>query len=205
MTYDISKGINILIKRDNIFALLVNQLGFIEKINRPLSFETLLKIIINQQLSNIVANTLFLRLKELVNRTGGFTPSNILNIDPDKIREVGISYSKIDYIKNLSKEFINKPKFIEEWNKLDDEHAKIDIERLKGFGPWSSNIILLFCLGRPNIFPAGDATLIKAYKNIYKKNLDKKLTAIEWSVPYRSILALYFWKWVDNGMNELQK
>ena len=116
MTYDISKGINILIKRDNIFALLVNQLGFIEKKNRPLSFESLLKIIINQQLSNKVANTLFLRLKELVNRTGGITPSNILNIDSNKIREVGISYSKIDYIKNLSKEFINKPKFIEEWN-----------------------------------------------------------------------------------------
>ena len=95
--------------------------------------------------------------------------------------------------------------FIDGLKELDDENAKIQIEKLKGFGPWSSNIILLFYLDRIDIFPEGDTTLIKAYKNIYKKELDKKLTAINWAIPYRSILALYFWKWVDNGMHPLKK
>ena len=205
MAYDFHKGINTLIRRDKIFNLLVNQLGFIKKKKRNLNFEVLLKIIINQQLSNKVANTIFLRLKKLLTLSEEITPSCILGLESNKIREVGISFSKISFIKDLSKELIKKPKFIDVMKELDDENAKIQIEKLKGFGPWSSNIILLFYLDRIDIFPEGDTTLIKAYKNIYKKELDKKLTAINWAIPYRSILALYFWKWVDNGMHPLKK
>ena len=147
----------------------------------------------------------FLRLKKLLTLSEEITPSCILGLESNKIREVGISFSKISFIKDLSKELIKKPKFIDGLKELDDENAKIQIEKLKGFGPWSSNIILLFYLDRIDIFPEGDTTLIKAYKNIYKKELDKKLTAINWAIPYRSILALYFWKWVDNGIHPFKK
>lgn len=203
MAYEFHKGINTLARRDKKFNLLVNQLGFIEKKNRTLNFEALLKIIINQQLSNKVANIIFSRLKELVLTSETITPASILELESNKIREVGISFAKIDFIKNLAKEFTKNPEFINKWIKLDDDNAKIEIEKLKGFGQWSSNIILLFYLGRQDVFPVGDATLAKAYSCIYKRKLDSKLIEIKWAVPFRSILALYFWKWVDNGMIDL--
>ena len=55
-------------------------------------------------------------------------------------------------------------------------------------------------MGRIDIFPCNDATLQKAYNMIYEKKLSKNLSEINWAKPYRSILARYLWKWVDNGM-----
>ena len=80
----------------------------------------------------------------------------------------------------------------------------IEIQKLNGFGPWSGNIILLFYMGRPNVFPFGDTTLKKAYSNIYNQTLNKNLTELNWAEPYRSIVALYFWRWVDNGMIKIK-
>ena len=86
---------------------------------------------------------------------------------------------------------------------LEDQDLLVEIMKLKGFGPWSANIVLLFYLGRANVFPSGDNTLIKAYKHLYKVDLLNKPDHIEWASPYKSILSLYLWRWVDNGMKEL--
>jgi len=203
MSYDVKTGINNLIKRDSKFALLVNQLGLLKIENKNLTFESLLKIIINQQLSNKVANVIFLRLKDLFKSSKEITPDLILFANVDEMRNIGISFAKISFMKNLAKVFKENPEIIQNWSKLDDENAKIEIEKLKGFGPWSSNIILLFYLGRQDIFPFGDTTLKKAYLSIYRAPLNKDLKELDWARPHRSILALYFWKWVDNEMVEL--
>ena len=87
--------------------------------------------------------------------------------------------------------------------KTNDEDAKIEIQNLKGFGPWSANIILLFYLGRNDVFPYNDSTLQKAYYKIYGKHLSPNLLELNWARAYRSIIARYFLKWVDNGMKEL--
>ena len=183
--------------------MLNKQLGIIDLPRRKLTFESLLKIIINQQLSNKVANVIFQRLKELLQDPLEISYHAILNVKDTELRKVGISYSKIKFMKDLSIKFENNPNILSEWKKLSDNDAKIEIEKLNGFGPWSSNIILLFYLGRKDIFPQGDATLNKAYRIIYNKDLDKKLTQINWAKPYRSYLALYLWKWVDSGMKPL--
>ena len=203
MSSDVKIGINNLIKRDSKFALLVNQLGLLKIENKNLTFESLLKIIINQQLSNKVADVIFLRLQNLFKSSKEITPDLILCSNIDEMRETGISFAKISFMKNLAKVFQDNPNIIQNWVKLDDINAKMEIEKLNGFGPWSSNIILLFYLGRQDIFPYGDTTLKKAYLNIYKEHLSKELKELDWARPYRSILALYFWKWVDNGMVEL--
>lgn len=182
------------------FKQLFDQIGIINLPNRKLTFESLLKIIINQQLSNKVANVIFKRLKELLQDSLQISFHSILEVKDTELRKIGISYSKIKFMKDLSIKFENNPNMLSEWKKLSDDDAKNEIEKLNGFGPWSSNIILLFYLGRKDIFPQGDATLNKAYKIIFNKALDKKLTQINWAKPYRSYLALYLWKWVDSGM-----
>ena len=106
-------------------------------------------------------------------------------------------------MKETAKYFINYPNLIETWEKLDDKEAKKEIQKIKGFGPWSANIILLFYMGRHDVFPYHDSTLQKAYYEIYGKKLSQNLSEINWAKPYRSIVARYLWKWVDNGMKEL--
>ena len=106
-------------------------------------------------------------------------------------------------MKETAKHFIDYPYIIKKWENMNDEDAKIKIQELKGFGPWSANIILLFYMGRNNVFPYNDSTLQKAYFKIYGEKLSSNLSQIDWARPYRSIVARYLWKWVDNGAKKL--
>ncbi len=195
-----NKALEVLISKNNEFSSLVEQVGIINFKKRELTFEAMTKIIINQQLSNNVAIAIFNRLKSLFKNNVTISPENFIDLDDKKIRDQGISYNKIKYMKNLSSKLVNRPELFNNWFKIKDNDALKEIQKLNGFGPWSANIILLFYMGRPNIFPFGDATLQKAYYNIYKKKLKIDLKGLDWAKPYRSIIALYFWKWVDNGM-----
>ena len=197
---NLENGLKFLTNKNKNFSLLVKQIGLIEFTRRQLNFESLIRIIINQQLSNHVAKVIFSRLKDLSKNYDQITPDFIFNLEFEKLRNQGISTSKSKFIKDLSEEFLKSPDLIDEWFNLDDENALIEIQKLNGLGPWSGNIILLFYMGRPNVFPFGDTTLKKAYLNIYSKTLNKNLKELDWAQPYRSILALYFWRWVDNGM-----
>ena len=197
------KGIYFLKEKNLLFRKLVDKIGVIDFRINNLDFECLVKIIISQQLSNSVANKIFFRLKCLFPKNFCIKPTLIMKISDEDLRKTGISYSKITFIKGLANELINSPGLLNKWKKMDDKELLINIKKLNGFGDWSANIVLLFNLGRQNIFPLNDATLKKAYLNIYGSPLDKNLECLNWAKPYRSLVALYFWKWVDKGMIDL--
>ena len=194
--------IETLAERDKNFSKLVAQIGKIEFEKRDINFRTLAKIIINQQLSGNAADTIFGRLENLLECNGYTEPNQFLNIPDKDLRTIGISFSKIGFIKDLAKRLDGNPELIHSWNSLNDNEALEAIQKLKGFGPWSANIILL-SMGRKDVFPFDDTTLKKAYLNIYGKPLSKNLQEIDWAKPFRSFLARYFWRWVDEGMKEL--
>ena len=202
--YETKLVIENLATKNKKFSLIVKQIGFINLKKRDLNFEALLKIIINQQLSNQVADVIFLRLKNELSFSENIDPKTIMDIDPKVLRKLGISFSKISFMKEIASNITNSPNLLKSWENLDDENAFYEITKLKGFGPWSANIILLFYMGRNDIFPFNDSTLQKAYFKIYNKKLSKYLTEINWARPYRSFFASYLWKWVDNGMMELK-
>lgn len=201
---NLQKKINHLSSIDETFFNLYKQIGLISFTKRDLNFESLTRIIINQQLSSSAAKTIFSRFKKIFPNHEKLTPQLINEIKFETIREQGVSNSKTEYIKNLSMTFLEHPNLINSWKKLDDELALNEIQKIKGLGPWSANIILLFYMGRENIFPFGDTTLKKAFLNLYNKSLDKDLEELKWAEPFKSVVALYFWKWVDNGMIKLK-
>ena len=199
------KGVNTLKERNKFFELLFNQLGMIGFQPRKLDFESLVKIIVSQQLSNIAANSIFSKIKKIYPNDVILFPKKIIKTPDEKLRNAGISYSKIGFIKSLGFEIINNPRLFENWQKMRDEDLIKDIQRLNGFGDWSAKIILIFNIGRLDVFPYGDSTLRKAYKCIYNKNISSDLKEIKWARPYMTILSLYLWKWVDTGMRKLDK
>jgi len=163
-------------------------------------FLKLVRSIIGQQLSVKAATTIFDRFKKLFLKED-ITPGRILKMDKEKIRSCGISYSKIEYIKDLSQKVIDKTLDLEHINDLDNETIISNLTIVKGIGPWSAEMFLMFSLARPDIFSTGDSGLKNAIKKLYKiDELSKEdliTISAKWS-PYRTYACLVLWQSLDN-------
>tara|TARA_Y100000817_G_scaffold308546_1_gene296452 strand:+ start:238 stop:870 length:633 start_codon:yes stop_codon:yes gene_type:complete len=194
-------GIQFLKSKNEKFKKLEEIVGSFSYNSGTLNFESLVKIIINQQLSNNVATSIFNKLKSNFINTKTLTPQDLIKLRKSKFKDCGISKSKTGFIQNIAEELNNNPNLLQNWINMNDEKAFFEITKYKGFGPWSANIILLSCLGRQDILPYNDATIQKAILSLYgfklnKNNFDK----LNWAKPYRSIMCMYLWRWVDGGM-----
>ena len=124
---NIKLGIEELKQRNSTFDLLVQQLGIIEFQKRNLVFESLIKIVVNQQLSNSVAKVIFSRISDLFPNSKEISPEDIKGIDSLDLRGAGISNSKVGFIKSLADELIENPDLIKQWEGLDQEEALVEI------------------------------------------------------------------------------
>jgi DNA-3-methyladenine glycosylase II len=160
-------------------------------------FIDLIESIISQQLSIKAADTIFNRFKKLFPKEK-ITPIYLLKLNDKKIRECGISFSKIAYIKGIAQAIVNKEIDFIKLEKLDDEEVIQELVKLKGIGIWTAEMYLMFTLGRPDVFSAGDLGLQNAMIKLYKlEKKPKKETLIEisskWS-PYRTIASRILWR-----------
>lgn len=163
-------------------------------------FLKLVRSIIGQQLSVKAASTIYLRFEKLFPKNG-ITPEKILQLNKEKIRSCGISYSKIEYIKDLSQKVVDKHLDLENINSLDNETIIKNLTIVKGIGPWSAEMFLMFSLARPDVFSTGDLGLKNAIKKLYKldeiSNEDLLTISSKWS-PYRTYACMILWRSLDN-------
>jgi DNA-3-methyladenine glycosylase II len=153
----------------------------------------LCNLIIEQQISFKAAITI---KKKFANLIKSFSNKEIIKLDNDTIKSIGLSYRKVSYIKNILR-FFEEEKI--EFNKLDDEGITKKLCSIKGIGPWTAEMFLLFIFHRPDIFSFGDIALINSVKKNYgieNTSEIKKLTLM-WK-PYRSIASLLLWKSIEN-------
>ena len=158
---------------------------------------SLSNFIIDQQISFKAAITIKKRFAVVIQN---LSYVEILNLDNDKIQSIGISFRKVEYIKNVFSFFIeNEKRFID----LDAEKMKKELISIKGIGKWTTEMFLMFELGKPDIFSKGDIALINSVKKNYKMNdLDnKKLDNLikSWS-PYNSTASLLLWKSIEEKL-----
>jgi DNA-3-methyladenine glycosylase II len=150
-------------------------------------------LIIEQQISFKAAITIKKKFDDL---TKELSNRDILKLDNKKIQTIGISFRKVEYIKNIISFFENeKPNFSD----LDDNEISKKLCSIKGVGPWTAEMFLLFVFHRPDIFSFGDIALINSVKINYgiEKVNDVKKTSLKWK-PYRSIASLLLWKSIEN-------
>lgn len=168
---------------------------------RRCDLTSFVRTVINQQLSNKAAETIYSRLKSKC--CSQINSQNILNLKNDDYREIGISRLKQQYIEGLAELFVEYPEYIDHLKSLDDKCALKKLTSIRGLGLWSASILLLFYLRRPNIFAYGDNTINTAIMEIYDIDLIgapselDKLVSI-WS-PHNSTVNLILWSWVDSG------
>ena len=190
-------------KSDPILYKVIKTIGSLQNLpNRKGDnfFLDLIDAITSQQLSTKVADIIFERFKKLF-RNEKITPEAVLKIKDEKLREIGISFPKIKYIKDLSQKVKDKELDLYSLQSLKDEEVITELVKVKGIGKWTAEMFLIFTLKREDIFSHGDLGLNNAIKNIYKpqkysEEIVEQL-ASKWS-PYKSYASRILWKSLDN-------
>lgn len=182
---------------------LVPIISHIETVSLSVSkdpFSDLVEAIINQQLSEKAGRTIFTRFRTSF-PGGKLTPKNILGRSDQSLRDVGISWSKVSYIKSLADAVAQKRLILKKLDELDDEAVITELTKVKGVGRWTAEMFLMFSLGREDVFSYGDLGLRRAMAKLYKfrdypstKQMEKIVK--KWR-PYRTIVARMLWASLD--------
>ena len=182
--------------KDPILSELIEQYEDLELISRGDLFYTLIRSIIGQQISVKAASTVWSRLSEKV---GEIIPENILSRSIDELRNCGLSGKKVEYIRGISESWNDYSNY--EWEKMDDEQIVKKLIQLRGVGRWTAEMILIFTLLRPDIFPIGDIGMIRGIEKTYnsgeKMSIEEIYKISEKWKPWRTVACCYMWSAVD--------
>ena len=166
-----------------------------------LYFDVLVASIIGQQLSVKAADTIEARFRGLVS---ALTPESVRALDPTLMREQGLSHSKIAYIHNLADAFLAGDLDADELAELPEKDISQRLTAVKGIGPWTAEMFMIFGMGRPDVWSPGDLGLRKAVWALFGEDADLTAVSDVWS-PYRSYASLYLWKLWDDEKPQAAK
>ena len=164
-------------------------------------FWSLCRSIIYQQLSGKAAKSIADRFIGLYKNNEYPNPQEVLNTDVKALRSIGLSGAKAGYIHNIARAFVDDVIQFDHFSYISDSDIKDQLIKIKGIGPWTVEMFLIFTLNRPDIFPATDLGIQKGYQRYYRlETLPKPYDMIEkakqWR-PYRSVVTLYLWYAVE--------
>jgi len=170
--------------------------------NKLVYFYALVREIIGQQLSGKAADAIEKRFLALFSPGAFPNPEEILALSDEIIRNAGLSFSKISYIKNIARAVVEEKINFEEFDKLSDEEIITALITIKGVGRWTVEMFLMWTLLRPDVFSYGDLGLRKGMQKIYKLKKEpsaKRAAQISnrWK-PHRSLACRYLWASLDN-------
>jgi DNA-3-methyladenine glycosylase II len=185
------EGIDFLTKRSSIFQDILNKYGTPPAWEREPGFETLIKIILEQQVSLESAKAHFIALQENI---GEINPSNVLHATEDQLTNSHLSRQKKIYIKALANEILNKGLDLETLNNLEEDEIRSKLINIKGIGNWTVNVYLMMCLKREDIFPIGDIALKNTMKELAGLQTEEEMLKLaeEWR-PYRTLATFFMW------------
>ncbi len=192
------KEISYLKNKDKKLAEVIEKVGLIERETDSELFSALVHHIVGQQISTKAQATIWERMKKSL---GAVTPETILNASVDEIRSFGISLRKVEYIKDFAEKVHTGEFDIEAAEKMEDDELIKYLTTLKGVGVWTAEMILLFCLQRPNVFSFDDLAIQRGLRMAYHhRKIDRKLFEKykRRFSPYCSVASLYLWA-VSNG------
>lgn len=161
-------------------------------------FFNLTRNIIYQQLAGAAASTIFARFEQLVG--GKVKPEQIIKFEDQAFRDVGLSWAKAKYVKDLASKVISGEVVLKNIDTLDDESVISELTKVKGIGRWTAEMFLLFTLAREDIFSHGDLGLKNGFTKLYGreptlKNLNRIVE--KWS-PYKSYGSIALWHHLDS-------
>ena len=184
------------LSKDPIMESLINSLGHkinpTERYNRNYAL-AICNLIIEQQISFKAAITIKNKFKELII---GLSNPDIIKLDNNKVQSIGLSFRKVEYMKNVLI-FFEKNNY--EFENFTNKEVFEKLISIKGVGKWTCEMFLIFVLFRPDIFSFGDIALINSIKKNYNVNSRLQIEEIVNNYkPYRSIASLILWASVES-------
>ncbi len=201
MNKNFYKGIEFL-KKDSDIGTLIKEIEIPHFPKEKNYFRSLIKFVIYQQLSIKSARKIYDRLISLFNKKI-VNPKNFKSFSMIQLQKIGISKSKIHYMNEIADRFIENDSFLNNVEELSNKEIINQLTEIKGIGPWTSEMFLMFTLQRLDIFSIKDLGIKKGIQKLFK--LDNIPTdefmikkSKKWS-PYRTIACLYLWKLIDEN------
>ena len=189
------KAVADLSKNDNIIAKIIADYPRERMEMKNDTLHTLVRSVVGQQISVRAADAIWNRLDEACNNS--ITENNLLKLSIKDMRKTGLSNTKSNYIMNI----VNANLSELDWEDMNDEEVSNELCKIKGIGPWTADMFLIFRLGRTNILPLGDIGLINAinlhYNNKEKLSKEELMKFKEKWSPWCSIATWYMWRSLD--------
>ncbi len=181
---------------DSDLAAIIKAYGYPPFWSRPNTFETLVHIILEQQVSLASALSALNKLKE---RLGELTPARLLLLTDEEMKACYCSRQKTSYIKYLAEALLSGHLSLAQLEELPDDEIRAKLTTLKGIGNWTADVYLMFVLQHSDIFPIGDLAAVNAMKRV--KKLPVGITreelldvSAQWQ-PYRTIATMLLWQY----------
>jgi DNA-3-methyladenine glycosylase II len=183
-----------LASKDRHLAKIILQFGYPPLWKRRPDFETLIHIILEQQVSLASAKAALDKLKLKI---GIITPENLLKLSDEEMRSCYFSRQKMAYARHLSEQVLSEKFSIAKLKMMNDDAVRTSMKTIKGIGDWTSDVYMMMALQRTDLFPTGDIALIKSIKQLKQladdcSKEDVLAVAEKWR-PYRTIAAYLLW------------
>jgi DNA-3-methyladenine glycosylase II len=192
---------------DPVLAGVIDAVGPLEdsrsgRPDRADHYGALVRTIVGQQLSVHAARAIYARLTD---QFGGRppTPAEILEADPEAMRAAaGLSHAKVGFLRSLAEHVLRGELELERMDELSDEDVTAELVAVKGLGPWSADMFLMFQLERPDVVAVGDLGIRRAIEHAYGLDDLPDGAAVEriaepWR-PYRTLACRYLWRSLAN-------
>lgn len=186
------------LKKDEIMSFFISKFGNeidVNERNNSNHAIALCNLIIEQQISFKAAITIKKKFHDLISNKSN---KQILELENSAIQKIGVSFKKVEYMKNVLSFFAENHLDLES---LDQNEIEKKLIKIKGIGKWTIEMFLMFVVLKPDIFSFGDLALINSIKKNYgitKKNEISKLT-LSWS-PYRTVASLLLWFSIEKNL-----
>lgn len=201
--YD-NREIEYLKKKDKKLADIIDEIGHI---NRPVDsdlFSSVVHHIIGQQISTKAQQSVWSKMNT---ELGTINADTIIETGRDRLQQFGITFKKADYILDFAEKVQSGSFDLQGINLMTDEEAITALSSLKGIGVWTAEMILLFCLQRPNIFSYGDLAILRGIRMVYhhkeinKERFERYRRRFS---PFCSVASLYFWAVAGGAIPEMK-
>ena len=191
------------LSKDEKLKKLIEQHGTFELKRQKNLYLYLCYPIMSQQLSTKVARVIRKRFVDLYG--GEPSPDQIVNTPFEKLRGIGLSNAKVNYVQNVARFQMEQGMDHKMLSRMSDEEVIEYLTQIKGVGRWTTEMLLMFALSREDVFALDDLGLQQAVIRLYdlrhrkKKIMLDKISRIsqQWS-PYRTYACMYLWRWKDN-------
>lgn len=182
-----------LCKKDASLRDTIDQYGYPPFWHREPNFETLIHIILEQQVSLASARAAMDQLRAKLPK---ITPAILLSLSDVEMRACYFSRQKIVYARALAQAILDKTLNLKKLNQQDEATIRTELKKIKGIGDWTVDVYLMMALHRPNLFPTGDIALmnrLKEIKGLSHLSKEAALTIAQAWEPYRTIAAYILW------------